>query len=285
MAAGTDDEEDEGERAFKLLKDRIFKNTKLDCHQYKTKYLKRRISVRMRAHDCRSYTEYHRLLRKNPSEYRELLENLTINVTHFFRDPTVFALLADEVLPLIIYHKVKANRRVIRLWSAGCASGEEPYSLALIIRDLLGEEFEHFIVTVVATDIDETSLARARRGNYQPAQLANVPPELLDRYFLFDGTDYHVNEEIKDLVRFRVRDLFRHRTGAHFDLIVCRNVIIYFSKKMQERLFRQFFQALNAGGYLVIGKTETLVGAGKQQFLIHNGRERIYRKPPRRKGK
>lgn len=268
----------DGERDFTLLKRKIFHDTSLDCHQFKDNYLKRRIGVRMRARGMENHWEYMRLLSKDPTEYDNFLKDITINVTQFFRDPQVFQLIEEEIMPLIILNKVEKNRRVIRIWSAGCASGEEPYSLAIIMRELLGEEFDNFILTIQGTDIDQGSLVTARDGKYLPDQVENVKLEYLNRYFQFDGDLYIISEDIKDMVRFRNNDLFSGRKGANFDLVLCRNVLIYFTRDMQKALFKQFYNSLNMHGYLVIGKTETLVGEVTEKFEVINTRERIYKK-------
>lgn len=266
------------ERDFLLLKDKIYKATYLDCHQYKDNYLKRRINVRMHVWGTKTYAEYLRILNSYPGEYKELMEDITINVTQFFRDTQVFKLMEEEILPLLIYDKVKTNRRVIRFWSAGCASGEEPYSIAILMDDLMGDEYDNFSISIQGTDIDETCLTSARKGIYLPRQLENVGPKYLSHYFQFDGEMYHISDRIKDMVRFKKHDLFSDKKSAHFDLITCRNVLIYFTKEMQQKLFLQFFNQLNEGGYLIIGKTETIIGKLSKNFHPINLRERIYQK-------
>lgn len=270
------------ERDFLLLKRRIFKETSLDCHQYKDNYLKRRINVRMNIREINTYDEYMHLLISDPSEYNDLLRDITINVTYFFRDSEVFELIFEEILPFLIYQKVKNNRRVIRLWSAGCASGEEAYSLAVFMHDLLGEEFHNFIVNIHATDIDDASLNAAKIGKYLPRQIENVPTSYLYRYFNFHAEMYEISKEIKDMVRFKKQDLFSDSQGTHYDLITCRNVLIYFTKKMQDKLFLNFYKVLNDDGYLIIGKTETLMGEASEIFEPINARERIYQKKKKR---
>jgi chemotaxis protein methyltransferase CheR len=266
------------DKDFPILKRKIFSDTSLDLNQYKDNYLKRRIAVRMHVKKIPTYREYIHLLTKDPEEYGELLSDLTINVTQFFRDPEVFHILEEEFLPLLIYHKVKSRRRVIRIWSAGCASGEEPYSLAIIMHDLLGSEIDNFIVTILGTDIDSESLASAKEGVYLPRQIENVRLGYLNSYFSFDDDMHHLSEEIKDMVRFKKLDLFSEIKGGNFDLILCRNVIIYFTKEMQFKLFENFYESLNWGGYLVLGKTETLLGDTQRRFEAVNTRERIYQK-------
>jgi chemotaxis protein methyltransferase CheR len=269
------------DRDFKLLRQEIFKDTSLDLQQYKDNYLKRRIGIRMRARGIDTYSDYLHLLRSDPLEYQYLLKNISINVTHFFRDPEAFQIIEKEILPLMIYEKVKNNRRVIRLWCAGCSSGEEAYSYAILLKDLLGEEFNNFIVSVHGTDIDDRALAVAKKGRYLPRQIENVKHTFLKRFFTFDGERYQVSDEIKGMLHFKKQDLFSGEKSRHFDLISCRNVFIYFSKEMQSKLFSEFYKALNEGGYLVIGKTETLVGGAKDRFLTINSRERIFQKEKR----
>ncbi|HOL08461.1 MAG TPA: protein-glutamate O-methyltransferase CheR [Methanomassiliicoccaceae archaeon] len=210
--------------------------------------------------------------------WRQLLRDLTINVTQFFRDEAVFRALEDEVLPLLIYRKVKRGETSIRIWSAGCSSGQEPYSMAILMRELLGEEFDKFSVSIVASDIDEEVLESARRGVYVPRQVVNVNPTYLARHFTLVDGKYQVSPEIMDMVRFRNIDLFTSTAGSHFDMILCRNVVIYFTREMQERLYMKFHSSLRPGGYLVMGNTETLVGEAVHLFRPVRPRERIYQK-------
>jgi chemotaxis protein methyltransferase CheR len=268
---------------FEKLKREILKDTAIDFNQYKNNYLKRRLGVRMRACSVGTYDKYLNILTSNPTEYNLLLKDITINVTQFYRDPKVFKIIESELLPLIIYEKVKNKRRVIRVWSAGCATGEEPYSLAIALRDLLGEEFENFLVSIYGTDIDTISLSNAKIGKYLPRQVENIKPSFLKRYFSYDGEMYILSDKIKDMVRYKKHDLFTDNRLGHFDLILCRNVMIYFNKDMQEKLIARFYKALNFNGYLVIGKTEGLFGDIKDRFNIVNSRERIYQKQEKRK--
>jgi chemotaxis protein methyltransferase CheR len=266
------------DRYFELLKREIFKDTSLDFNQFKNNYLKRRLGVRMRVKGVKTYDKYLRLLFSDPGEYDFLLKDITINVTEFFRDPEVFHIIWEEILPLMIYNKVKHNRRVIRLWSAGCSSGEEPYSLAILMRDLLAEKFDNFVISIYGTDIDDASLETAKMGIYLPRQVENVEPELLSHYFKNNGEKYEVKDEIKDMVKFKKLDLFSQVNISHFDIIFCRNVMIYFNKDMQEKLFQRFHESLNDGGYLIIGKTEGIFSGERDKFEIINSRERIYQK-------
>ncbi len=263
---------------FLYIKRKIFKDTSLDLHQFKDKYIKRRIAVRMHATKVTTYREYMHLLSSEPSEYDKLLKELTINVTHFFRDPEVFRVLEEEYLPLLIFGKVKDQRKIIRIWSAGCASGEEPYSLAIILHYLFGEDRGDFNISILATDIDKASLEAGKLGQYPPEQVERIRLVYLNRYFTFDKEIYHLNKEIKDMVQFRKMDLFTTPKVGNFDIIMCRNVLIYFTKEMQKKLFENFYNSLNMGGYLVLGKTEALSGDINNKLSAVNLRERIFQK-------
>ncbi|MDD1772108.1 MAG: protein-glutamate O-methyltransferase CheR [Methanomassiliicoccales archaeon] len=260
------------------MKNKIFKDTRLDCNQYKDPYLMRRFNVRMRATGVKTYEEYTSVLTKTPDEYDNLLSEITINVTQFFRDTMVFKSLREDIIPLLIYEKCMKNDVSIKIWSAGCSSGEEPYSMAIMLHDLLGEEFDHFKVTIVASDIDDEVLEAARIGTYLARQVVNVPKDLLARYFTKEGDLYCVNDEIKRMVQLKKVDLFSQTGGFGFDMILCRNVVIYFNREMQDKLYMKFVKALRPGGYFVMGNTETLVGEATQYLESIRSRERIYQK-------
>lgn len=264
---------------FIHLKEGILREKRLDCNQYKDSYLARRFNVRMRACGVHSYRDYMDYLGRRPEEWDCLLDDLTINVTQFFRDAQVFVNLEEEILPLMIYEKVVARNPKIRVWSAGCSSGEEPYSIALLLRELMGDEYGSFDVRIIATDIDYEVLHMAEAGRYMPRQLANVPKKYVEGYFDFDGETYGVIPELKEMVEFRHLDLFSQTAGSGFDMVLCRNVVIYFTKDMQERLYMKFYRALNDGGYFVMGNTETLLGPASSLFQSIRSKGRIYRKP------
>ncbi len=261
------------------MKKKIFVSTSLDLGQYKDTYLQRRISVRMRCCGSKDYADYSRFLDSNPTEYDQLLDDLTINVTQFFRDPIVFRAMEEDVLPLLIYEKVKQGKNDITIWSAGCSSGEEPYSIAIMVRELLGEELNNFNVNIIGSDIDDASLEAASVGKYLPRQVTNVKKEYLERYFSLEGEMYQISQDIMDMVDFRKIDLIASKPPTRFDCIFCRNVVIYFTRDMQEHLYMKFFDSMNHGGYFVMGNTETLVGEASNRFNTFKSRERIYQKP------
>ncbi|HEY5526994.1 MAG TPA: protein-glutamate O-methyltransferase CheR, partial [Candidatus Anoxymicrobiaceae bacterium] len=224
--------EDQG---FILLKRRIFVDRGLDCEQYKENYLKRRIAVRLRATGARDYLDYLRLLRTDPDEYTRLMNELTINVTQFFRDPDVYLKLRDNVLPDLIEAKKRMSSRSLRIWSAGCASGEEPYSMAIMVEQALGEETSRWNVRLLGSDFDERSLAAAKAGVYQNLEM--LPGVDAERYFEVsetpEGKEFRLKEEVKRRVRFEKINLLAESEPRHFDLVLCRNVLIYFGRTVQ----------------------------------------------------
>lgn len=241
---------------------------------YKDRCLRRRLAVRMRACGVASLTEYASVLTASETETSHLLEALTINVTEFFRNPEVWERLATALPPL---RRSRAGR--FRAWSAGCASGEEPYSLALLLAAQEGMEDAPAgsDPEIDATDIDLASLARAREGRYPAATVLRVPRPVagLER----QGEHLVVPDAIRRAVRFEHRDLLRESPPRPpYDLILCRNVIIYFEREAQEQLFDAFAAGLTPGGLLVLGRVETVGGPARSAFDLEFSRERIYRR-------
>ena len=263
-AAGTD------ERAFQALTQKISKARGLSCESYKDKCLKRRIGVRMRARGVHTYDDYSRLLDSDAREYQELLDALTINVTKFFRNLETW----DALRPHL--RRLGAAQPDLRIWSAGCASGEEPYTIAVLVLDTLGEAAGGRAV-IDATDIDRLSLERTREAKYPDAAFTEMPAQLKLRYF----RDDQPLPLVRQLVHVRAHDLMRERPPRPpYHLIVCRNVVIYFERQAQERLFQVFVDALAPGGVLLLGKVETLFGPARERLRLVDPRERIYTKPP-----
>jgi chemotaxis methyl-accepting protein methylase len=263
---------------FQALLDKISQDRGFHCASYKPTCLRRRVSVRMRARGVHQFADYAGLLDRDAAEYDLLLDALTINVTKLFRNPEAFEAIAREVMPVLW----DSPRPRLRVWSAGCASGEEPYSLATLFYR--HAEMHRGIarlprVDVLGTDIDRRSLADAEHGVFEESDFSETPPEWRARYFSA-GPPFVVRPEIRRLVRFAHHDLLREAPPRPVnDLIVCRNAIIYFDRPSQERLFEAFYAALSPGGFLVLGKVETLFGVGRERFEVVNGRERIFRRP------
>ena len=262
---------------FDALTQKIARDKGFGCASYKEKCLRRRIAVRMRARGVHTYADYARVLDADKGEYERLLDALTINVTKLFRNWETYAVIADRVVPTLWERPIST----ISVWSAGCSSGEEPYSLAALFHrqaERLGQRDElPRRVRVLGTDIDARCLAAAERGAFAEADFADTPAELRDRYFA-PSAPFTIIPEVRRLVRFERRDLLAEAPppGPHH-LIVCRNVLIYFDRDTQERLFDKFHSALAPDGFLVLGKVETLLGAARTRFVAVDGRERVFR--------
>jgi chemotaxis protein methyltransferase CheR len=166
--------------------------------------------------------------------------------------------------------------RSIRIWSAGCAAGEEAYSLAILLHRVLKTEFSNYKIRIIGTDIDAQSLEKARKGIYSENSLKNLDPIIKERYFLKHGDMYQVIDELKNITQFKRQDLISGPIIHRFDLILCRNVMIYFKKEIQEKLQLNFYQALEKEGFFLIGKSETLLGTASNLFKPYNTRERLY---------
>jgi chemotaxis protein methyltransferase CheR len=248
------------------------------CSSYKDTCLRRRISVRMRIKGAANFEEYGFLLDDDALEYDRLIAALTINVSKFFRNPETFASIETKVIPELS----AGSARLIRIWSAGCASGEEAYSLAVLCHQHLedggpGNDTVRF--DIVGTDVDGDAISAARRGRYAEAAFADTTPAVRDNYFPISEGLHTVSGDLRQLVAFQKADLLDGSpTASRFHLILCRNVIIYFKRQTQEWLFERFHELLLPGGFLVLGKVESLLGKSRALFAPISAKERIYRR-------
>lgn len=252
----------------------------LDLAQFRENYVVRRVSVRLNALGLQTYRQYEAYLDQHPEEYAKLLDTLTINVTQFFRDPTVYALFRDQVIPELLATKRARKQRLVRLWSAGCATGEEPYSLAMSMLDgIVRTRSKDAMLSVVGTDIDRKALAVAKAGEYSIRSLNQIPAADRHRYVDVDGEVFRMKPEVMKVTRFQYLNLFEDPPINGVDVVFCRNVFIYFNHEDQARLIGSFWDALTRGGYLVLGRSERLAPKLAQRFELVSGRERVYRKP------
>lgn len=275
------------DREFAALADKITRDTSFHCASYKNQVLRRRIGVRMRARGVTSYAAYAAALDDDRREYERLLDALTVNVTRFFRDPSTYDALARTVIPAL-WTSVPDD---IAVWSAGSASGEEAYSLAALFHEHARREgalARLGRVQVTGSDIDRQSLLAAARAEYSIAAFTDTPPELLDRLFPAINERRTIVPSLRALVRFERRDLLREPpTQARYDLIACRNVIIYLGREAQEALLASLHRALRPGGFLVLGRAELLFGESRALFRSIEPRERIFQRVehPRHRGR
>ena len=268
---------DLSDAAFLALTAKISAERGFGCASYKDKCLRRRIAVRMRARGVHTYADYARVLDDDQAEYDRLLDALTINVTKLFRNWETYSVLRERVVPMLW----ALPDPVVHVWSAGCSSGEEPYSLAALFHEhasRLGQSaLAERRVQVLGSDIDARSLDAAARGTFEESDFSETPDDLRQRYFA-PTSPFTIVPEVRRMVRFERRDLLADAAppGPHH-LICCRNVLIYFDRETQERLFQKFRDVLAPNGFLVLGKVETLLGQARHRFAPLDGRERIFR--------
>jgi chemotaxis protein methyltransferase CheR len=255
----------------------------LDLAQYRTGYLERRLSARLRALGLHTYSQYARYIDAYPDEYARMIDTLTINVTDFFRDAEVYELFARKVVPDLLEHKLGRHQRMIRVWSAGCATGEEPYSIAMVLHDVIRRKHDEFLLTVLGTDIDRTSLEFAERGEYPIERLKHMPLHYRRLYVDEEESVFTIKPEITRYVRFRPLNLFEEGPIHVVDVIFCRNVFIYFTREQQARVMERFWRALHRGGYLVLGRSEKLAKDLSDRLELVDSRQRVYRKAERRR--
>ena len=266
-----------------ILLEQVREHNGVDFRQYKLATILRRLQRRMAATGAGQLSDYLRYLTAHPEEYARLVASFLINVTEFFRNPALFTVLSERVLPELIAH-AREEGSELRIWSAGCATGEEAYSLAILVAEALSEDdgLAQLPVQIFATDLDEEAIAFARRGIYPAASLAGLSDELRDRHFIQIDGHYEVSKRLRGMVVFGQHDLGQRAPFPHIDLVFCRNVLIYFTSELQQRALRLFAFALRDGGYLALGKaeginrmTEYFVPAHKHLKLYRRHGERI----------
>lgn len=247
--------------------------------------LERRIARRCAELGMRSFTAYHYALRNDATGEGELgwaIDNLTTNETYFLRERRQLEALIEEIVPAVQARRGGSGTAPVSVWSAGCSSGEEPYTIAMLCAEAAaaaGHAAWTERVRITATDIDRESLERARNAVYPQASFLEAPAWITEKYCEREGESWRVREDIRRMVTITRLDLTREAIpAAAYDLIFCRNVVIYFDRPMQERLFAQFADALLPGGILVLGKVETLLGVAREKLTLVDARERIFRR-------
>jgi two-component system, chemotaxis family, CheB/CheR fusion protein len=247
----------------------------LDLRGYKTTTLDRRVRRRMSALNTSSFADYLEIFRRDPREKNELLNTVLINVTQFFRDPQAWEALRTEILPKFLKNLRPGDP--FRAWSAGCASGEEPFSLAILLAEHFGPRLQEFDVKIYATDIDEDALATARRGEYSAEHLRHMNPAWRDKYFHDTPTVSRIVREVRRLVIFGRSNLVSDAPISHCHLVMCRNVLIYFDADAQRHIFARLHYALEREGILFLGKAESKLSESRL-FRPLNSRWRIFQR-------
>lgn len=245
------------EREYDVFCHRVRTLTGIDLSSYKKAQMDRRLRSLMQRLSVDSYAAYARLIERDADKLHEFREFITINVSEFFRNPEKFVELRQLILPDMLRRSPK-----LKIFSAGCSNGSEPYTLAIILDELTpGKRHD-----ILAVDIDEHQLSVARAGVYAASDLKNASPQQLTRYFNAAGSGFRVKDELKSRIRFERGDLLADRFEDGFDLIVCRNVVIYFTDAAKSSLYAKFHTALRPGGVLFVGGTESIFNAKELGF-------------------
>lgn len=238
------------EKDWETFKQKFFAKSSINLNDYKPAQMQRRITNLMTRHGASSYMAFFQMLEADPKLYKDFVEYLTINVTEFFRTPEKFDELEKKVLPDLLAKSPRLN-----IWSAGCSIGAEPYSLAMILNEIT-PGVRH---RILATDLDAEILAKAKKAAYTLNELKVIGAGRLAKYFTQTTNEYLLREEIKSRVEFQRHNLLLDRFETGFDLILCRNVVIYFTEEAKDALYRRFFTALKPGGVLFVGGTEAIL--------------------------
>lgn len=236
---------------YEYFKKAVYDLTAIDLNAYKEKQMKRRIDTLINKNGLREYDKYVQLLKTDKERFEEFVNYLTINVSEFYRNPDQWRLLDKEIIPELIGRFGKN----LKIWSAACSTGDEPYSLVMALSQHLPLSQIH----IMATDLDKQVIAKAKVGLYSEKSVAGVPDDLKRKYFTKIGPSYQISKEIKDRVEFREHNLLKDAYPTEYHLIVCRNVLIYFTEEAKEEIYRKFEKALKPGGLLFIGSTEQII--------------------------
>jgi two-component system CheB/CheR fusion protein len=264
--------------AFEALLDFLKRSRGFDFTGYKRASLERRFQRRMDAVGCRSYGDYLDYLEVHPEEYGQLFDTLLINVTEFFRDPPAWDQLAEAVLPGVLAEK--GEHEPIRVWSAGCASGQEAYTVAMVLAEAVGEEVYRERVKIYATDVDEDALTTARHATYTQKEVQSVPAGLREKYFERADQKLAFRKDLRRNVIYGRNNLVSDAPISRLDLLVCRNTLMYFTAETQGQILRHFHFALAEHGVLMLGKSEMMI-SHRDLFAAIDLRRRIFRKTER----
>ncbi|MFQ5497053.1 MAG: CheR family methyltransferase [Nitrosopumilus sp.] len=256
------------------IKLEVKKKTGKSIDEFKPSFLERRINYRMKIVGILNGEEYAKVISNSWEEAELLYAAFSINVTKFFRDPQVWKRLEDEIIPKLI---TKSTGSSVYAWSCGSASGEEPHSISISLNDLLEDKKKDYLV--YANDINSDAISRAKNGIYRKDNLVNVNTERLKNYFVEDNHgNYQVTSEIRNKIKFENIDMMKSSEKL-FDIIFCRNVLIYYEKESHESIYQKFYESLKKDGVLVLGQDESMIGTkGNYFFETLYPKERIYKK-------
>lgn len=232
----------------------IKKKTGIDLSLYKEAQMKRRLTSLYEKRGYRNFIDYYEAIHNDKELLEEFLDRMTINVSEFYRNAQRWDVLEKKIFP-----KLLAQNKKLKIWSAACSTGEEPYSLALVLLSHVSLRD----ISILATDLDLGVIERAKVGLYPERALKEVPPPIVKQYFINEGHFYQVKDDIKKTVTFKQQNLLEDRYDTGFDLIVCRNVMIYFTEEAKNQIYTNFSKSLKPGGILFVGSTEQIFNPSK----------------------
>ncbi|SNR88213.1 MCP methyltransferase, CheR-type [Anaerovirgula multivorans] len=235
---------------YNVFKEKIYKMIGINLSSYKERQMKRRIESLITRNSYDTYEKYFEALTKNPKLLEEFVNYLTINVSEFYRNPQQWNTLEKEVFPELL-----KNKKRLKIWSAACSTGEEPYSLVMLLTKFLPIHE----INIIATDIDKGALAKANMGIYSKKSLDNLPIEFINKYFEKISESYKISDEIKKRISFKQHNLLEDKYPDDCDLIICRNVMIYFTEETKAEMYHKFYKSLNNNGILFVGSTEQII--------------------------
>ncbi|HPD21233.1 MAG: CheR family methyltransferase [Desulfomonilia bacterium] len=263
------------DETFRLLRDFIYEHSGIFFSDNKKSQLENRLSLRLKVNNLPDFDKYYYLLKYDPQasrELRALFDSVTTNETSFFRSPPQIQAFQEKALPEILGKRAAQGEKVLRIWSAGCSTGDEPYTLGMVVWEVLGEKMPEWDVKIFASDISEKALKSARAAVYNDYTLRSVPPDIKKKYFIQEGPQFRVCDDIRMLVELQYlnfNDEKRVKLMRGFDIIFCRNVLIYFDDAAKKRFVSQLYDNLNPGGYLFIGHSESLHNISRAFKLVH----------------
>ena len=250
---------------FEKMKSLIYEKSGIHFSENNRPILESRLKERLKAANLESIADYYKLITREEDEWKILLDSVTTNLTRFFRNTAHMQAFEYYIIPEIVEYKKKKNDKTIKLWSAGCSTGEEPYSLAMIMDDILPPGFS---ASVTASDLSLKSLMTAKTGFYPESRMGGVPDKYLSKYFEKSSGGYQVVENIKKMIKFDYHNLKFDSGLKGLDIVFCRNVLIYFDEAAQESVVNRFYDSLSNHSYLIIGHSESLFGM-KTKFKFH----------------
>ena len=267
----------EDKKQLKSILNIVYKVTGSDAQGYRESTLKRRLERRLLARETKCYKDYLALLKKDPSECQKFIDALSIDVTDFFRDKTVFSTLKRKILSAMIEKMLSEQRKKIRIWSIACSGGQEPYSLAIILNEIMESRKKDLKFSILATDVNDDALKKARTGQYKKNEMKNVPKKYIEKYFVqINKDEFEIKENIRKLIKVRKHDLIKGDMEGKFHLILCRNLLIFFTLKLQNEVIKKMHASLKKEGILVLGTAET--PKDENFFRCLSSRDHIYQK-------